>query len=171
MEINNITTYTDFKNYDEVINILSGVIYKEKDGPLSKQLKHVICYLGEKRNKFLLPIEIYYNNQSSTVKINWDNGGYKKLTLTILNSSTDSPCYITTTIVSQPLSFLRDTANIETYLNKVILKEDQNSSKEKTTNFSNKDFENEVINLLEEILNKYNKGELFKKGDTLNGFN
>ena len=157
MEINNITTYTDFKNYDEVINILSGVIYKEKDGPLSKQLKHVICYLGEKRNKFLLPIEIYYSGQSSTVKITWTNGNYKKLTLTILNSSIDS-CFITITTITRPFSFLKDIVNIEDYLNYVVLKQDQNVSEKEDINFYNKDFETRVINLLEEILNKNDKG-------------
>ena len=154
MEINDITTYTDFKNYDEVINILSSVIYKEKDNPLSKQLKHVICYLGKKRNKFLLPIEIYYNSgQSPTVKITWVNSNYKKLDLTILDSSTD-PCFITITNMTGPFSFLKDIVNIEDYLNDVVLKQDQNISEKEDINSYSKDFETKVINLLEEILNK-----------------
>ena len=153
MEINDITTYAGFKNYDEVINILSSVIYKEKDNPLSKQLNHVICYLGEKRNKFLLPMEIYYSGQSPTVKITWVNGNYKKLTLTILNSSIDN-CFITITTITRPFSFLKDIVNIEDYLNYVVLKQDQNVSENEDINFYNKDFETKVINLLEEILNK-----------------
>ena len=100
-----------------------------------------------------MPIEIYYSGQSPTVKITWVNGNYKKLTLTILNSSIDN-CFITITTITRPFSFLKDIVNIEDYLNYVVLKQDQNVSENEDINFYNKDFETKVINLLEEILNK-----------------